>query len=128
MGKPIVGQRFEVSSGILTDAAGDLTATIFIASQACKLISASERHGTVAGSADVLNLEKCEAGEDLAAGDLLLTTGWTINSTANTTVKRTAVTTAVAILAAGDAINTRLTTGDGTSYAEGCITLELEYV
>lgn len=128
LGGHIKGSRFSVTLGNLNVAALDTAANLFCADKACKLIEAVESHGTVCDAADVLNLEKCASGEDLAAGGLLLGTGWTLNSTANTPVSRAAVTTAVAVLAKGDRVCARMTTGDGTLWAEGVITLTFEYI
>lgn len=125
-GTPIVGDRFEVTYPQI--AAADVAKTFYIANQACKIISARERHVTVAGQAGVLNVEKLTTGQAPAAGAVTLTTGWDLTSTANTPVSIATLGTAAATLAAGDALCLKLTSGAATSYALGTITLLMEYV
>lgn len=109
-------------------AAADVAKAFFVAPSACKLIGAYEIHGTVCDAADTLQIEKCTAGEDAGAGDELLATAFTMNSTANTSVYKAAVTTAAATMAAGDALLLKFKTGDGTNYAEGCVVCIIEWI
>jgi len=109
-------------------AAADVAKAFFVAPAACKIISAYEIHGTVCDAADTLQIEKCTSGEDAGAGDELLASVFTLNSTANTPVSKAAVTTAAATLAAGDALLLKFKTGDGTNYAEGCITCTMQWL
>jgi hypothetical protein len=125
-GTSIVGNRFEVTYPQV--AAADVAKTFYIANQACKVISARERHVTVAGQAGVLTIEKLTTGEAPGAGDDLFTTGFDLVSTANTPVSKTAVTTAAGTLAAGDALCLKTQSGNPASYALGTITVVLEYV
>lgn len=125
-GKFIVGERFDVTYPQV--AAADVAKTFFIAPAACKIVSAYERHVTVAGQAGVLTIEKLTAAQAPGAGGDCFTTGWDLTSTANTSVSKTAVTTAVGTLAAGDALCLKVQSGAATSYALGTITLTMQWV
>lgn len=122
----IKGQRFHVTFPNI--AAADVGSAFFVAPAACKLISAYEIHGTACDAADTLQIEKCTSGEAAGAGDELLSAAFTLNSTVNTPVSKTAVTTAAASLALGDALLLKFKTGDGTDYAKGCVTCILEWL
>ena len=122
----VKGERFQVTFPNI--AAADVAKAFFVAPAACTLLSAYEIHGTVCDAADTLQIEKCTSGEDAGAGDELLAAAFTLNSTANTPVSKAAVTTAAATLAAGDALLLKFKSGDGTNYAEGCITCTLEWL
>lgn len=125
-GKFVAGQKFQVTYPQV--AAADVAKTFFIAPAACKIISAYERHVTVAGQAGVLTVEKLTTGEAPGAGDDLFATGFDLTSTANTPVSDTAVTTAAGTLAAGDALCLKLKSGAATSYALGTITVTMQWV
>lgn len=125
-GGAIVGSRFVVTYPDV--AAADVAKTFFIAPAACKVVSAYERHVTVAGQAGTLTIEKLTTGEAPSAGDVVLAAAWDLTSTANTPVSKTALTTAVATLAAGDALCLKLASGAATSYALGTISVLMEYV
>jgi hypothetical protein len=122
----VKGQRFQVTFPNI--AAADVAKAFFIAPAACKLLSAYEVHGTVCDAADTLQIEKCTSGEDAGAGDELLAAAFTLNSTKDTPVTKAAVTTAAASLAAGDCLMLKFKTGDGTNYAEGCVTCTMEWL
>ncbi len=122
----VKGERFHVTFPNI--AAADVAKAFFVAPAPCKIISAYEIHGTVCDAADTLQIEKCTSGEDAGAGDELLAAVFTLNSTANTPVTKAAVTTAAASLAAGDALLLKFKSGDGTNYAEGCITCTMEWL
>ena len=122
----VKGERFQVTFPNI--AAADVAKAFFVAPAACKIISAYEIHGTVCDAADTLQIEKCTSGEDAGAGDELLAAAFTLNSAANTPVSKAAVTTAAATLAAGDALLLKFKSGDGTNYAEGCLTCTLEWL
>ena len=124
--KPIKGNRFHVSYPNF--AAADVAKTFFIASSPCKVISASERHVTVAGQAGTLTIEKLNTGEAPASGDVVLASAFDLTSTANTPVTKDAVTTSAATLVAGDALCLKLASGSATSYALGTLTVLMEYV
>lgn len=125
-GKFVVGQKFQVSFPNIS--AAYVAKAFFVAPDACKIISAYEIHGTVCDAADTMTIEKCTSGEDAGAGDVLLATPFTLNSTANTPVTQAAVTTSAATLAAGDTLLLKFVSGDGTNYAEGCITVTMQWV
>jgi hypothetical protein len=122
----VKGERFQVTYPQV--AAADVAKTFFIAPAACKIISAYERHVTVAGQAGTLQIEKLTSGEAPGAGDVLLASAFDLTGVANTPVNKDAVTTAVAILAAGDALCLRLASGAATSYALGTITVTMEWL
>ncbi len=121
----VAGSRFTVSYPQV--AAADVAKTFFIAPATCKIISAQERHVTVAGQAGTLQIEKLTSGEAPGAGDELLAEAFDLTSTANTLVEKVAVTTAAGTLAKGDALALKLASGAATSYALGTITLVLEW-
>ena len=125
-GQFIKGQRFTVSFPQV--AAADVAKTFFIAPAACKIISAYERHVTVAGQAGTLTIEKLTTGEAPGAGDVILAAAFDLTSTANTPVTKAGVTTAAGTLAAGDALCLKLASGAATSYALGTITVTMEWV
>ena len=106
----------------------DVAKTFFIAPAPCKVISAYERHVTVAGQAGVLTIEKLTTGEAPGAGDDLFTTGFDLTSTANTPVSKNAVTTAAASMVAGDALCLKAQSGNTASYALGTVVVTLEWL
>jgi hypothetical protein len=122
----IVGSQFEVTYPNF--AAADVAKTFFIANAPCKVVSARERHVTVAGQAGTLTIEKLTTGEAPSAGDVVLAAAFDLTSTANTPVSKAAVTTAAGTLAAGDALCLKLASGAATSYALGTISVLCEYV
>ena len=125
-GGTIPGSRFTVQYPQV--AAADVAKTFFVAPAACKIISAYERHVTVAGQAGTLTIEKLTSGEAPAAGDVILSAAFDLTSTANTPVTKAGVTTAAGTLAAGDALCLKLASGAATSYALGTITVLMEWV
>ena len=125
-GQHVKGSRFTVSYPQV--AAADVAKTFFIAPAACKIVSAYERHATVAGQAGVLTIEKLTSSEAPSAGDDLFAAGFDLTSTANTPVSKTAVTTSAGTLAAGDALCLKLQSGDASSYALGTVTCTLEWL
>lgn len=124
--KYTAGQRFFVEFGPF--APGSFTDNIWIAPYACKIVAAQESHQVAASGADVINLEKLEPAAALGAGSLLLGTGFSMNSTANTPLEKAAVTTAAATFAKGNRMAPKLTTGDGSGYGGGKIVVEMEWV
>lgn len=121
-----VGSRFQVTYPDV--AAADVAKTFFIAPTACKIVSAYERHVTVAGQAGTLTIEKLTTGEAPSAGDVILAAAFDLTSTANTPVSKAGVTTAAGTLVAGDALCLKLASGAATSYALGLITVTMEVV
>lgn len=125
-GLTIPGARFTVQYPQV--AAADVAKTFFLAPAACKMISATERHVTVAGQTGTLQIEKLTSGTAIGSGDLTLATAFDLTSAASTPVTKAAVTTALATLAAGDALCLKLASGGATSYALGTITVLMEWV
>ena len=126
LGDFVKGVRFTVTYPQV--AAADIAKTFFIAPAACKVISAYERHVTAAGQDAVMTVEKLTTGEAPGSGDDLFTVGFDANSTANTPVSKTAVTTAAGTLAAGDALCLKQQSGNIGSYALGTVTVTLEWL
>lgn len=124
-GQFIPGQRFAVTYPQI--AAADVAKTFWIAPAACKVISARERHVTVAGQAATLQIEKLNTGEAPGAGDDLLANGFDLTSVANTPVSDLAVANGAEDLIAGDALCLRLAAGNAAGYALGTITVVLEW-
>ena len=125
-GQFLKGQVFTVQLPRL--AAADVGLPFFVAPAACEFISASERHVTVAGQPGTMQVEKCTAAEAPGSGDVLLAAAFDLVSTANTTVTKTAVATAVVALAAGDALVTKLASGAATSYAGASLTCTMKWL
>lgn len=109
-------------------AAADVAKIFWIAPAACKVVSAQERHVTVAAQAATLQIEKLASGEVPGAGDVLLVTGFDLTSTANTPEEDLAVNTGVEKLVKGDVLSLRLSAGDATGYALGTITVVMEWL
>lgn len=122
----VKGEKFQVTYPQV--AAADVAKTFFIAPAACKVLSAYERHVTVAGQAGTLTIEKLTSGEAPGAGDVLLAAAFDLTSTANTPVSKAAVTDGKETLAAGDALCLKVASGAATSYALGTITVTMQYV
>jgi len=120
------GTKFNVT--MPSFGAADVAKGIFIAPAACTVISAYEAHGTVAGQAGVLNIEKCTTGEAAGAGDVVLATGWDLTSTINTPVSLAALTTDVVNLVAGDELRLIVTSGVATSLADAVVTISMQYL
>lgn len=123
--RPIKGSRFVVTYPQV--AAADVAKTFFIAPAPCKIIEARERHVTVAGQAGTLQIEKLNTGEAPGSGDVLLASAFDLTSTANTPVTKSAVTSGVESLVAGDALCLKLASGAATSYALGTISVTMEW-
>lgn len=120
------GHRFTVTFPQV--AAADIGKTFFIAPAACKTVQAQERHVTVAGQAGTMTIEKLTTGQAPGAGGVVLAAAFDLVSTANTPVTKTAVTTAVGTLAAGDALCLKLVAGNAASYALGTVTVTMEWL
>lgn len=100
------GQVFsETYVGQTTEAATDRA--FFIATAACKVMAVSEVHSVAAGGASTLQLVKDTGTTAPGAGtDLLTSTGFDLNATANTVQVGTLVGTAASLaLAAGDRLS-----------------------
>nr|WP_321349791.1 capsid cement protein [uncultured Methanoregula sp.] len=121
------GRKFVITTQF---AAAEITAGrgIFIAPAACELISVVEAHGTIAGQAGTLQLEKCNTGEAKTAGDAMLASAFNLESTVNTPVTIAAVTDGKQQLVAGDEIRLKLASGASTSYVDGVATLLMKWL
>ena len=121
----IKGSYFEVQYPQVV--AADVAKIFYIANEPCKVISAYERHVTVAGQAGTLTIEKLTTGQAPTAGGVVLATAFNLASTANTPVSVAGVTTALGTLVAGDALCLKLVSGAATSYALGTIVVLMQY-
>ncbi len=122
----IPSQRFTVTFPQVT--AADVAKIFWIAPAACKVISAQERHGTAAGQAATLQIEKLNTGDAPGTGDEVLATGFDLTEAANTTVEDLTVATGAEKLAKGDALALKLdAAGNAAGYDEGTITVVLEW-
>ena len=122
----VPGLRFAVAYPQV--AAADVAKTFWVAPAACKIVSAQERHVTVAGQAGTLQIEKLNTGEAPGAGDEILTTGFDLTSVANTPVSDNGVAGAAGALVAGDALALKVAAGAAAGYALGTITVVMEWV
>jgi len=109
-------------------AAAGIPVIFYTAPCACKVIRAIERHVTVAGQAGTMQIEKVPSGTAIGSGTVLLASAFDLTSTANTNVTINALTTAAATLAAGDSLAGKVASGSATSYANGMVTLVIEYL
>ena len=109
-------------------AAATIPTIFWTAPYACKVISVSERHVTVAGQAGTMQVEKVPSGTAIGSGTVLLATAFDLTSTANTNVTALALTTAAGTLAAGDSLAGKVASGAATSYANGAITVLVEWI
>ena len=125
-GAQIIGSQFEVSFPQV--AAADVAKTFFIAPAACKVVSAQERHVTVAGQACTLQIEKLTTGTAPGAGVNTLSSAFDLTSTANTPVSKNGVGTANGNLTTGDALCLKVASGSATSYALGTITVLMQWI
>lgn len=121
----IPGQRFTVTYPQV--AAADVAKTFWIAPAACRIVSAQERHVTVAGQAATLQIEKLATGDAPGAGDVILANGFDLTSVANTPVQDLAVANGDQNLVAGDALCLNLAAGNAGGYALGSITVVMQW-
>jgi hypothetical protein len=121
------GVKFQVP---VPFAAANVTAgnLFFIAPAACRLVSAYEAHGTVAGQSGTLQIEKCNTGEAKTAGDVLLASAFDLTSAASTPVAKAAVSDGREYLVAGDMLRLNLASGAATSLADAAITVLMQWV
>lgn len=124
-GKTIAGSRFFANLPIF--AAADIGKVFFIAPAACKIISITERHSTVAGQPGTMKIEKLVSGDDPGNGNVVHTTAFNLASAAYTPVTVTDINATYQALAAGDALATLVSSGAATSYAGGSLTVLLEW-
>jgi len=100
----------------------------FIAPAPCKIIQATERHVTVAGQAGTMQVEKLTSGVAAGSGVVTLASAFDLTSTADTNVTISALTTAAATLAKGDSLCCKVASGAATSYANGSLLLQIQYI
>jgi hypothetical protein len=124
----MVGTNFQASYGPF--AAAQITAAnmFFVAPAACKVLSASFSHTTVAGQAGTMQVEKCTSGEAAGAGDAILAAA--LNLVGTTLVPETVASTlnAAASMAAGDVLRLKLASGADASFADGALTLLMQWL
>lgn len=124
----MVGTNFQASYGPF--AAAQITAAnmFFVAPAACKVLSASFSHTTVAGQAGTMQVEKCTSGEAAGAGDAILAPA--LNLVGTTLVPETVASTlnAAASMAAGDVLRLKLASGADDSFADGALTLLMQWL
>jgi hypothetical protein len=109
-------------------AAATVAQLFWTAPKACKIIRVYERHGTAAGQAGTLQIEKVPSGTAIGSGTVALATAIDLAGTANTNQKVSALTTAAAILAEGDSLATKLASGAATSLAASSLTVVIEWL
>lgn len=118
----IQGARHEITFAPI--AAATIPTIFFVAPKACKVISAVERHVTVAGQAGTMQIEKVPSGTAIGSGTELLASAFDLTSTANTNVTKTSTAT----LAKGDSLAGKVASGAATSYAGGVVTVTIEWL
>jgi len=111
-----------------TFVAADVAKIFFTAPYPCKIVRAYERHTTVAGQAGTLTLEKVPSGTAPGSGTAAMATTVDLTAAINTNQTITALTTAAAILAAGDSIALKVASGAATSLAGASLTAVIEWL
>ena len=125
--KFIPGSRFTIHYPAL--AAAGIPTPIWTAPAACKIVSAVERHVTVAGQAGTMQVEKVPSGTAPGSGTAALASAFDLTSTANTNVTILGSSTlATASLAKGDSLWTKLASGAATSLANAVLTVVMEWL
>lgn len=124
--KFIPGTRFEVTFAPV--AAATIPTIFWTAPYPCKVVRAIERHVTVAGQAGTMQVEKVPSGTAIGSGTVLLSSAFDLTSTANTNVSAIALTTSAAVLASGDSLAGKVASGAATSYANGILTVIVEWL
>jgi len=111
-----------------TFAAADVGKCIFTAPAACKVVRVTERHGTSAGQAGTIQLEKVPSGTAAGSGTVLLSSAIDAAGTTDTNQVKTALTTGVEKLDSGDSLALKTASGALTSLANATITIVLEWL
>lgn len=106
-------------------AAAGIGGAFFVAPVACEVVSAVEVHGTKAGQAGTLQIEKCASGEAAGAGDAILAT--TFDLAGDNLVPQTAlaVDDGTQELAAGDVLRTKVASGAADSLADAVLSVRI---
>lgn len=118
----VKGMRTTVTFAPVADAT--IPTIFFVAPNACKVVSATERHVTIAGQAGTMQVVKVPSGTAIGSGTELLASAFNLTSTANTNVTKTST----AQLAKGDALALKVASGAATSYAGGVVTVTIEWL
>lgn len=109
--------------------AAGIPSIFWVAPAACKIISAVERHVTVAGQAGTMQIEKIPSGTAIGSGTVVLTTAFDLTSTANTNVTSLGSSTlATQSIAKGEALAGKVASGAATSYANGTLSVTIEWL
>jgi len=109
--------------------AADIPQIFFIAPAACKVVSAVERHVTVAGQAGTMQVEKIPSGTAIGSGTAVLTSAFDLESTVNTNVTILgSATLATKSLAKGEALAGIVASGAATTYANGSLSVTIEWL
>lgn len=124
-GKFLKNERFELSSPL--SALADLGKVYFIAPAACKIVSAYESHSIKATVAGSVQVEKLTSGQAPGSGVTTLATAFDMTSNNDVPLTVNSNTDASATLAAGDRFALKLS-GTGTTYAQGLVTLTMQYI
>lgn len=123
----VPGTRSEITYSPI--AAATIPVIFYIAPAPFKVISATERHVTVAGQAGTMQVEKIPSGTAIGSGTVLLATAFDLTSTANTNVTVLgSATLATASVAKGEALAGKVASGAATSYANGALVLTIEWL
>ena len=101
----------------------------WVAPAPCKIISAVERHVTVAGQAGTMQVEKIPSGTAIGSGTAVLASAFDLESTADTNVEILGSSTlATASVAKGEALAGIVASGAATSYADGTLSITVEWL
>lgn len=106
-------------------AAATIGGAFFVAPVACEVVSVVEVHGTAAGQAGTLQIEKCESGEAAGAGVEVLAEAIDLAGTADTPQTESAVSDGNEQLVAGDVLRTKLASGAATSLANAVLSVRI---
>lgn len=106
-------------------AAAGIGGAFFVAPVACEVVSAVEVHGTKAGQAGTLQIEKCTSGEAAGAGDAILATAFDLAGDNLVPQTALAVADGKQELAAGDVLRTKLAAGNAASLAAAVVSVRI---
>ena len=107
--------------------AAGIPSIFWIAPAPCKIISAVERHVTVAGQAGTMQVEKIPSGTAIGSGTNVLASAFDLESTANTNVTILGA-EATQEVAKGEALAGKVASGAATSYANGTLSITVEWL
>ncbi|MCX8129774.1 MAG: hypothetical protein N3I35_06710 [Clostridia bacterium] len=121
-GQFVTGEKFTINYPNF--AAADTAKPFFIAPAACQIVDADLWYATAAGQAGTLNVEKLTSGQAIGSGVSVLASGF--NMAASATVPQSGnitSTAADALMAAGNVLALKVTSGAATSLANASLTL-----